>query len=373
MRRDACPGVVDPMPAGDGWLARVRLPGGAVSAVQLRALADIARAHGSGTVEITSRANLQVRGLRDESRGPAADVLIDCGLADADRRVDARRAIVAPALAGHDPTELADVTPMVRSITAALAVAEFADALPPKFSVVVDGGGRAGVADLAGDVVVAVDGDTASLAWSSPAPPGAGPPNPELVCIADLPDAVVRIAAELGVARSNGRRSARCRVAQPRDFAGPIVGIHADHDEGRCTVVAAPRFGRLDPNSLLVLAELADSAELRFTHRRGVAVVGVRTDDVADLIEVLDRGGLSADAADPGHSVTACVGTSGCISARGDSLAAAGALVIERRRHLAPWPPVHFAGCEKHCGAPKHADLWVADDNGAFALEDTNR
>ena len=69
--RGWCPGVLDPMETGDGWLLRVRLPGGALTADDLRLVAGVASELGSGFVEITSRANLQIScGYRPVSAAP---------------------------------------------------------------------------------------------------------------------------------------------------------------------------------------------------------------------------------------------------------------------------------------------------------------
>ena len=62
-RRGWCPSLDRPMPTGDGLLARVHPPLGRLTGAQMRAVAEGARRHGNGHIDITARANLQVRGL----------------------------------------------------------------------------------------------------------------------------------------------------------------------------------------------------------------------------------------------------------------------------------------------------------------------
>jgi precorrin-3B synthase len=86
--------VVDLHHAEDGLLARVRTPGGRLSAGQLRALARCARM-GNGLVDLTSRANVQIRGLRDEHREPLVSGLQAVGLLPSMAH-DRARNIIAP-------------------------------------------------------------------------------------------------------------------------------------------------------------------------------------------------------------------------------------------------------------------------------------
>ena len=58
-----CPTLLSPMQSGDGWLARVKPSAGVLSAAAARLIADAARRHGNGHIDLTSRANLQIRGL----------------------------------------------------------------------------------------------------------------------------------------------------------------------------------------------------------------------------------------------------------------------------------------------------------------------
>ena len=58
-----CPGAWQPMETGDGWLVRVRPPLGQLSKAQMLALCDAAETYGNGLIELTSRANIQLRGV----------------------------------------------------------------------------------------------------------------------------------------------------------------------------------------------------------------------------------------------------------------------------------------------------------------------
>src|SRR3984893_16303597 len=60
--RGACPGLSAPMETGDGLLARVP-PAGPIPLDDFIAFCAVAREHGNGTMEISARGSLQVRGL----------------------------------------------------------------------------------------------------------------------------------------------------------------------------------------------------------------------------------------------------------------------------------------------------------------------
>ena len=96
-RPDACPGVFAPHDAADGALARIRLPGGVIGAAALRVVADCAQDLGDGRVHLTSRGNLQLRGL---SRSAAlAARLADAGLLPSATHERVRNVLASP-LAG---------------------------------------------------------------------------------------------------------------------------------------------------------------------------------------------------------------------------------------------------------------------------------
>ena len=93
MIRGWCPTVHAPMMSGDGLLVRVKPFGGRLSNTALHALSDAVAAHGNGVVELTSRGNLQIRGVTNP---PAfARAMVAAGLADADPTREARRNVIA--------------------------------------------------------------------------------------------------------------------------------------------------------------------------------------------------------------------------------------------------------------------------------------
>ncbi|MGH3170277.1 MAG: nitrite reductase, partial [Trebonia sp.] len=77
---DRCPGALRLIEAADGHLARVRLPGGRVTAAQLRTLAWLAGDLGDGRVELTSRGNVQLRALPADAAVRLTEELTAAGL-----------------------------------------------------------------------------------------------------------------------------------------------------------------------------------------------------------------------------------------------------------------------------------------------------
>jgi precorrin-3B synthase len=137
--------------AADGPLARVRLPGGAVSAAQLRVLAACAAELGADVIELTSRANVQVRGLRSPevfARRIAAAGLLP---SPAHERV---RNIVASPLSGRGPDGLVDVLAMAHALDLALCARPRLAGLPGRFLFALDDG-TGDVAGLGADVTYA--------------------------------------------------------------------------------------------------------------------------------------------------------------------------------------------------------------------------
>lgn len=110
-RGDACPGALRLHAADDGHLARIRIPGGLLTADAAGVLADAADRLGDGHLDLTSRGNAQLRGLGAGCGGELAALLGATALLPAAAATHERvRNIVASPLSGLDRQGRTDVT-----------------------------------------------------------------------------------------------------------------------------------------------------------------------------------------------------------------------------------------------------------------------
>ena len=154
---DRCPGVLRLTEAADGYLARVRLPGGLIGAGPLRVLARLAAELGDGRAELTSRGNVQLRGLAEDAAGPLTDELARAGLFPSPGHDRVRNVLASP-LAGLDGGP--DLTAIVQGLDAALCARPRLAELPGRFLFAIDDG-RGDVAGLGADVLARVRADGA--------------------------------------------------------------------------------------------------------------------------------------------------------------------------------------------------------------------
>ncbi|MEK8169163.1 hypothetical protein NKH77_03130 [Streptomyces sp. M19] len=174
---DRCPGALRLHAADDGALARIRVPGGVLTARQVEVIGRAAEELGDGAVDITSRGNLQVRGLAPDRGADLAARLRAAGLLPSDRH-DRIRNVVASPLCGLDGRGHADVQAWAAELDAALcaddpaAGPELAE-LSGRFLFALDDG-RGDVAALGADVtLLARPGGRALLVLGGPGPAGA--------------------------------------------------------------------------------------------------------------------------------------------------------------------------------------------------------
>ncbi|MCB1360356.1 MAG: cobalamin biosynthesis protein CobG, partial [Rhodobacteraceae bacterium] len=142
--RGWCPGAHRPMMSGDGYVVRVRPRLAQLSRAQALGLCAAADRHGAGLIDLTNRANVQVRGVA-ESAWPALMADLEAlGLLDADVATETRRNIVtAPDWVPGDETEW-----LAMELTARL---DELPALPPKMGFAIDAGAAPVLQDVPSD------------------------------------------------------------------------------------------------------------------------------------------------------------------------------------------------------------------------------
>ncbi|MEO3795917.1 precorrin-3B synthase [Nonomuraea sp. B10E15] len=361
MRPDACPGALQMHDAADGPLARVRLPGGAVTAAQLREIAACADELGSGVIELTSRANVQVRALRSASA--FAGRIASAGLlpSAAHERV---RNIVASPLSGRGSGGLLDTQPMVDALDQALCARARLAELPGRFLFALDDG-TGDVTGLGADVTFTAAGSHHGRVLLAGSDLGLAARSyaaiPLMIAVAEaflderashaawrireLEDGPRRIAARLtGSAPELPGVPAGSRDSPATRRAGRIT-----QRDGRIALEALVPLGRLTPAQAWALAN--GGPVVRLTPWRTAVLLDLSPEEADRAAKTLEEAGLVVDPASPWAGVTACTGRPGCAKSLADVQA-------DARRWVsgldsAPRTPVHWAGCERRCGLPR--------------------
>ncbi len=334
--RGWCPGALRPMMSGDGLVVRLRPRLGRIDGIQAAGLADLARRHGSGVIELTRRANLQIRGVTEGAHPALLEGLAALGLLDPDPETEARRNILVAPFDAASPR-------IARRLEAALPLLP---PLPAKFGFAVD----AGPAPLLGDAPadIRIERSRSGLLVRAD-----GAATGRAVGDADAVSAALDLARWFAARRGAHRRMAPClrEVPLPARFAGtapcpaaprPVPGLRP---EG---ALAGLPFGQMAAGTL---AALAAAPGLRLTPWRLILVEGARRMPA----------GLVRDPADPLLAVDACPGAPFCAQASVETRPLA-------RRLARRLPGLHVSGCAKGCARSAPAAVTLVGRDGRFDL-----
>jgi precorrin-3B synthase len=321
-----CPGALRPMASGDGLVVRVRPQGGRLTQAQALGIADLARTHGNGLIDLSNRANVQLRGVTEASHPPLIDGLRALGLIDQSPEVESRRnIIVTPLWATDDATQA-----LAAELTHALA-AKDAPALPAKFGFVIDTATPC-LRDVSADIWIETGPAGVLLSTAH----GAKPVTAQ-TAVAEAIGLARWFIAQGGVTEGRGRMAQLlARVPLPQGFTAarapasvPQIG---PQPQGQ---LVGFEFGQMQAETL---AELARHGAVRVTPWRMLLV------ETATPLPKID--GVIDRADDPMLRVIACSGAPACTQA----LAATRPLA----RALAPFieGALHVSGCAKGCAHP---------------------
>lgn len=373
---DACPGTLRLHRADDGALARVRIPGGVLSADRADALLAVACRFGDGELHLTSRGNAQLRGLDAECGGGPAELLAAAGLLPSAAHERARNIVASP-LAGLDGSPaLGDRLSELDGLVCASAAAA---SLSGRFLFALDDG-CGDVDALGADVTLIAEGGDCLLRVGAEdevfrVPAEEGPRAALLAAeaflraardsgawrVKDLPDDV-RAALPGEVARTVAGAAAVEAVHRPRPRTakapepGPVTAPNNNGGGGGATAISiGVPLGRMSATQWRLLTDTARryGNELRLTPWRGIVIPGpFGADDAAEALHTLAAAGLITAPDSPWTGVGACVGHPGCAKSLSDVRAEAGAAVGPPGRL-----PVYWSGCERRCGHP-HGE-WI--------------
>ncbi len=396
------------------FMMRLRIPHGISSSAQFHCLADILARYGEqGSADITTRQNLQLRGILLEDTPDILRRLKAVGLTSVQSGMDNIRNITGSPVAGLDAEELIDTRGLIQAIQDDLTREgegnpEFTN-LPRKFNIAVEGGRdnsvHAEINDLAFvpayrdrelgfNVVV---GGFFSASRVAPAIP--------LDAWVPADASVVALCrAIMEVFRDNGPRANRQKsrlmwlidawgiekfrtavISQYGQSLAPaapheamdwekrdFLGVHPQKQEGLHYLGLHIPVGRLLADDFHQLARLADiygNGELRLTLEQNVIIPHVPTDRLDALLRepLLQR--FSPHPSNLERHVVSCTGAQFCnfalVETKQRALRVAAAL--EQELTLPKPVRIHWTGCPNSCGQPQVADIGLM---GAKARKD---
>ena len=392
-------------PAQDSFMLRLRVPGGIMSAHQLRGLAAMAADWGSGRTEITTRANLQIREFQPKDIVRVLNKVQSLGMTSRGSGADNIRNITASPTTGIDPSELYDVAPLADALHNYILNSRDMYGLPRKFNVAFDSGGAISVVADTNDI-----GFIATRVGEGRDVP-AGVYFRVLLCgitghkqfAADCglllrPEQTVAVAAAMiRVFCENGDRTDRkkarlkylldrwgmkrflaetekllafplirfaaedCDPRNPIDRAGHI-GIHPQSQQGLHYIGVSVPVGRLPVNQMLALADVASqfgSGELRLTVWQNLLIPNIPTARLDAALAAIRAAGLDCAAGTVLRGTVACTGNRGCRYASTDTKAHAVALanLLDARFNIEQPVNLHVTGCPHSCAQHYIGDI----------------
>ncbi|PTY00833.1 NirA family protein [Verrucomicrobia bacterium LW23] len=404
-------------PVKDAFMARLRIPGGQLRTFQLRELANIAREITSGYVQITTRANFQLRLIQSKDMPTFLRRVQSVGLHTRGAGADNIRNLTANPTAGVDPHELIDTLPYCHEIGQfILSHREFYD-LPRKFNIALDGGGLIGTVEDTNDIGLrAVMVDESDAARAAGIAPGVyfrvalGGATGHKAFARDVgvlvhPDQVLATTiALIRVYIANGNRGDRKKarlkhlldswtldqylaetekllpaplLRDPLDAEGKSaistpstlpetahshVGVFPQKQRGLNYMGVAIPVGQITPKQMTHLADIADnygSGEVRLTVWQNLVIPNIPDAFVETVKKRLVSIGLHWKQSNLSSGFIACTGNAYCkfssSNTKGHALAAI--KYLEHRITLDQPINIHLTGCPNSCAQHYMGDI----------------
>ncbi|MBO9999085.1 MAG: ferredoxin--nitrite reductase [Cyanobacteria bacterium SID2] len=385
------------------FMLRLRIPNGVLSSGQMYVLASIVQRYGDdGSADITTRQNLQLRGIRFEDFPDILQRLKKVGLTSIQSGMDNVRNITGSPVAGIEAGEFIDTRLLCKAIQNSITSdgegnLEFTN-LPRKFNIAVAGSPDNSVHAEINDIAfipafknstfgfnVLVGGFFSAKRCESAIPLNAWVEPQQAV---DLSCAILRVYRDHGL-RSN-RQKARLMwlidewglekfrsaieaelgttlsEAAPEDEIAwdkrDHIGLHPQKQAGMFYAGLHVPVGRLQADEMFELARLAEvygSGELRLTLEQNVIIIDIPDNKLAAFRSesLLEKFSLSPQPLV--RELVSCTGAQFCNFALVETKQRALALAKKLSSQLSVSQPVriHWTGCPNSCGQPQVADI----------------
>lgn len=392
-------------PAQNAFMSRLRFPGGMTTAWQMRGVADLAERLGGGYVDVTTRANLQVREIGADRAVEFVTGLIDLGIINRGSGADNIRNVTGSPTAGIDSDELIDTRPLTHAMHHYILQHREMYGLPRKFNIAFDGGGRvsslADTNDIGFEAVQVNDGaaiaagvyfrlelggisghkdfaqDTGVLLKPNECVPAAAALVQTFNEHGDRTDrkkarlkyVLERLGFEgyLQAAEkhygSTWRRFPldQCDVRRSPDRIGHI-GVHEQRQPGLYYIGVVLPVGRLRSDQLRGLAEIATrygSGTLRLTVWQNVLISDIPLSHLEAAQAEIIALGLHWSATNLRAGLVACTGNTGCRFAAANTKRTALKIAdyLESRLELDQPLNIHVTGCPHSCAQHYIGDM----------------
>jgi len=392
-------------PAEESLMMRCRIAGGALDSRQLKGLAQLTADLGNGFLDLTTRANVQVRGILPAGAPEVLMRLTELGLTSQGAGADNVRNITATPTSGFDPDELIDVLPFARALHHYILRNRDLYGLPRKFNIAYDSGGSISVCADTNDI-----GFQAVRVGMNDQGVEPGVYFRMQLCgitghrqfasdsgVLLTPEETLPVAAALmRVFIENGDRTNRtkarlkylvdawgveklltetekklttplrrvplelCEVPAPKDKHGHL-GVHPQSD-GKFYIGVLLPVGRLTVDQTFALARIAErfgNGDLRMTVWQNLIIPNIIAEDLESAKAAILECGLAYSATSVSGGLVACTGNRGCKYASADTKGHA----IELGRYLERTVPldqpvnIHLTGCPHSCAQHYIGDI----------------
>jgi ferredoxin-nitrite reductase len=408
-----CPGLFYGSQARDGILSRMRIPGGILNVQQCWSIADLVDRYSTGCLQVTNRANLQIRELHSEIPPEVWQDLQELGLASRRVEVDPIRNIMASPTAGIDRQQLLDTRPLVAAWDNYLQTHPELSELSAKFSIGFDGGESVSIRNFRNDILLTakkratnsqiffslhLNGVETEIAISQsqcisvlatltsayleytknqPRIKGKKPRLRHLLADWGAEKYLGKVEKNLPFAlRGESIELSERNISQNSCGTGilPVtegiftiapngnLGIHPQRQSDFSYIGIALPLGKVESKQLRNLADLAQNlggSTLRLTPWQNLLICDIPNSQVFDVNQQIADLGLHSSATRLDSCLVACAGSSGCASAATDTQSHALAMVRDLAQKLTIHRSIniHFSGCEKSCAQHQPIDI----------------